>query len=110
HERTGPHRRRSAQRGQLDLHHRRVRGRLPVRTADEERVAMIAAIAIGIAFGFALERAGLGSARKLAGQFYLTDLTVFKVMFTAIVVATLGAFWLGRLGVLDLAHVYVPQT
>jgi len=71
---------------------------------------MIAAIAIGIAFGFALERAGLGSARKLAAQFYLTDLTVFKVMFTAIVVAMLGAFWLGRLGVLDLANVYVPQT
>lgn len=71
---------------------------------------MIAAIAIGIAFGFALERAGLGSARKLAGQFYLTDLTVFKVMFTAIVVAMLGTFWLGRFGVLDLSNVYVPQT
>lgn len=71
---------------------------------------MIAAIAIGIAFGFALERAGLGSARKLAAQFYLKELTVFKVMFTAIVVAMLGAFWLGRLGVIDLARVYVPQT
>jgi uncharacterized membrane protein YedE/YeeE len=68
------------------------------------------ALAIGIAFGFALERAGLGSARKLAGQFYFTDLTVFKVLFTAIVTAMLGAFWLGRLGVLDLAHVYVPET
>jgi uncharacterized membrane protein YedE/YeeE len=71
---------------------------------------MIAAVAIGIAFGFALERAGLGSARKLAAQFYLTDLTVFKVMFTAIVVAMLGTFWLGRLGMLDLTHVFVPQT
>ena len=71
---------------------------------------MIAAIAIGIAFGFALERAGLGSARKLAGQFYLTDLTVFKVMFTAILVAMLGAFWLGRTGVIDLGRVYVPET
>ena len=69
-----------------------------------------AAIAIGIAFGFALEHAGLGSARKLAGQFYLTDFTVFKVMFTAIVVAMLGTFWLGRFGVLDLSHVYVPET
>jgi len=68
------------------------------------------AVLIGIAFGFALERAGLGSARKLAGQFYGTDLTVFKVMFTAIVVAMLGAFWLGRLGLLDLARVYVPET
>jgi uncharacterized membrane protein YedE/YeeE len=68
------------------------------------------ALAIGIAFGFALERAGLGSARKLAGQFYGTDLTVFKVLFTAIVTAMLGAFWLAHLGVLDLAGVYVPET
>jgi uncharacterized protein len=71
---------------------------------------MIAAVVIGIAFGFALERAGLGNARKLAGQFYGTDFTVFKVMFSAILVAMLGAFWLGRLGILDLRGVYVPET
>jgi uncharacterized protein len=68
------------------------------------------AVAIGIAFGFALERAGLGDAPKLAGQFYLTDLTVFKVMFSAIVTAMLGVYWLTRLGVLDLAGLYVPET
>src|SRR5262249_44500908 len=55
-------------------------------------------------------RAGLGSARKLVGQFYGTDLTVFKVMFSAIVVAMLGAFWLGRIGLLDLSRVEVPGT
>ena len=71
---------------------------------------MIVAILIGIAFGFALERAGLGNARKLAGQFYFTDFTVFKVMFSAILVAMLGAFWLGRLGIIDLRGVYVPET
>jgi rhodanese-related sulfurtransferase/uncharacterized membrane protein YedE/YeeE len=72
--------------------------------------SLLGAIAIGIAFGFTLERAGLGNARKLAGQFYFTDFTVFKVMFSAIVVAMLGAFWLSRLGVLDLRGVYVPET
>ena len=71
---------------------------------------MIIAFAIGIAFGFALERAGLGSARKLIGQFYGTDFTVFKVMFSAIVTAMLGAFWLSRLGIVDLSRVYVPET
>ena len=71
---------------------------------------MIGAVAIGIAFGFALEQAGLGDARKLAGQFYFTDFTVLKVLFTAIVTAMLGAFWLSRLGVLDLGRVYVPET
>ena len=70
----------------------------------------VAALILGVAFGWSLERAGLGSARKLMGQFYLTDLTVFKVMFSAIVTAMLGAFWLGRLGLLDLARVYVPET
>ena len=72
--------------------------------------SLAAALGVGIAFGAALERAGLGSAPKLAGQFYLTDLTVFKVMFSAIVTAMLGAFWLGRLGALDLSRVYVPET
>ncbi|HEX3070752.1 MAG TPA: YeeE/YedE thiosulfate transporter family protein [Thermoanaerobaculia bacterium] len=72
--------------------------------------ALLAAVAIGMAFGWTLERAGLGSAPKLAGQFYFADLTVFKVMFSAIVTAMLGAFWLGRLGILDLGRVYVPET
>jgi len=72
--------------------------------------SLVVAVAIGIAFGWTLERAGLGSAPKLAGQFYLTDFTVFKVMFSAIVTAMLGAFWLARLGILDLSRVYVPET
>ena len=71
---------------------------------------MITAFAIGVAFGFVLERAGLGSAQKLIGQFYLTDFTVFKVMFSAIVTAMLGAFWLSRLGIVDLSTIYMPQT
>ena len=72
--------------------------------------ALFVAVLIGVAFGWCLERAGMGSARKLAGQFYFTDLTVFKVMFSAIVTAMLGAFWLGRIGWLDLSRVYVPET
>ncbi len=75
-----------------------------------DNASLFIAVAIGIAFGWTLERAGLGSARKLAAQFYLTDLTVFKVMFSAIVTAMLGAFWLGRLGVLDLSRVSIPET
>jgi uncharacterized membrane protein YedE/YeeE len=72
--------------------------------------ALAAAVAIGFAFGWCLERGGLGSAPKLAGQFYLTDLTVFKVMFSALVTAMLGAYWLDRLGVLALDLVYLPET
>jgi len=72
--------------------------------------ALAIAFAIGIGFGFFLEQAGFGSAMKLAGQFYFRDLTVFKVMFTAIVTAMLGLFWLSRLGIVDLSLVRVLPT
>lgn len=75
-----------------------------------EEIGLIIAFVIGIGFGFFLERAGFGSGRKLAAQFYLKDLTVFKVMFTAIVTAMLGLFYLGVLGVVDLSLVYVSPT
>ncbi|HWK90344.1 MAG TPA: YeeE/YedE thiosulfate transporter family protein [Longimicrobium sp.] len=82
----------------------------PFLSSDAGAAGLGVALAVGVAFGWCLERAGLGSARKLAGQFYGRDFTVLKVLFSAIVTAMLGAFWLARLGVLDPARVYVPQT
>lgn len=70
----------------------------------------VTAIALGMVFGFSLERGGMAYAPKLAGQFTGTDFTVLKVMFTAIVTAMLGLFWLGRAGVVDVAQMYVPDT
>ncbi len=67
-------------------------------------------LGIGVAFGFTLERAGLGNAKKLTGQFFLTDLTVFKVMFSAIVTAMIGVFWCSRLGWVDLNALALPET
>jgi hypothetical protein len=72
--------------------------------------SLVMAFVIGIGFGFALERAGFGGARKLVSQFYLDDLAVFKVMFTAIVTAMLGVTYLSWLGVLDLSLVYLVPT
>jgi uncharacterized membrane protein YedE/YeeE len=83
---------------------------LPFLASDAGAAGLGVALAVGIAFGWGLERAGLGSARKLAGQFYGTDFTVLKVLFSAIVTAMLGVFWLTQLGVLDPARVYVPET
>lgn len=71
---------------------------------------LLTAPLIGFAFGWFLERGGLGNARKLAGQFYFTDLTVFKVLFSALLTAMLGAFWLDQFGLLDLDLVYLPET
>ncbi len=63
---------------------------------------LVVAVFIGVAFGFVLERAGFGRATKLAAQFYFRDMTVFKVMFTAIVTAMLGLVAAAGLGLTDL--------
>jgi hypothetical protein len=75
-----------------------------------DEASLLVAFLIGIGFGFFLERAGFGSARKLVAQFYLTDLAVFKVMFTAIVTAMLGLTYLAWTGLLDLSLVYLVPT
>jgi hypothetical protein len=67
-------------------------------------------LAIGVGFGFALERAGFGNSRKLAAQFYLHDMTVLKVMFTAIIVAMVLVFWASALMRLDFGRVFVNPT
>jgi len=70
-------------------------------SGELRELGLVVAIAIGFGFGFVLERAGFGRAQKLVGQFFGHDLTVFKVMFSAIVVAMLGAVVLGAAGILD---------
>ena len=57
---------------------------------------------IGFAFGFTLEMSGFGNSRKLAAQFYFKEMTVLKVMFTAIIVAMVLLFGAVGLGILDL--------
>lgn len=65
---------------------------------------------VGLAFGATLETAGFGNSKKLAAQFYFKDLTVFKVMFTAIIVACTLIFLSSAIGLLDYNLVWVPPT
>ena len=76
---------------------------LPLSSSIEFTVGVDLALAwvLGIGFGFCLERAGFGSARKLTAVFYLYDMAVVKVMFTAIVTAMAGLFVLSAAGLLD---------
>lgn len=76
----------------------------------QDEVSLVVAFIIGIGFGFFLERGGFGNGRKLAAQFYFTDMTVLKVMFTAIVTAMIGLYYLSVFGVVDLSLVYVSPT
>ncbi|MBI3093587.1 MAG: YeeE/YedE family protein [Rhodocyclales bacterium] len=71
---------------------------------------MVSGLLCGILFGYVLENAGFGSPVKLSAQFKLTDWAVFKVMFTAIVVAAVG-LWLLRIGgLLRPDSIAVPQA
>ena len=66
------------------------------------------ALALGVIFGLALEGAGFGSARKLTAQFTLRDFSVFKVMFTAVIVAATGLWLAEVLGLMAPRSVFIP--
>ncbi len=72
---------------------------------EYRELGLILAVLIGFGFGFVLERAGFGNAKKLAAQFYLHDMTVFKVMFSAIVTAMGGLVIASGLGIVNLRAV-----
>jgi hypothetical protein len=62
----------------------------------------------GILFGYVLEGAGFGSARKLTAQFRGSDWSVVKDMFTAVIVAAL-LFWIFEsFGWITSKAVYIP--
>jgi rhodanese-related sulfurtransferase len=65
---------------------------------------------IGGAFGAVLELAGFGDSRRLAAQFYFKNMTVLKVMFTAIVTAMVLIFVSSALGILDYSRLWVNPT
>ena len=56
----------------------------------------------GFAFGFLLQKGGVGNYHILIGQLLLQDFTVVKVMVTAIVVGMLGIFALHAFGLVKL--------
>jgi hypothetical protein len=85
---------------------------LPLSSSVEMSVGADLAIAmlLGFGFGFSLERAGFGSARKLTAVFYFFDMAVVKVMFTAIVTAMAGLAALSALGLMSLSELYLEPT
>ena len=72
--------------------------------------AFFLALLIGFGFGFALERAGFSSSRRLAGVFYFTDMAVVKVMFSALITAMLGLSYLVAFGWIQLDQIFLMPT
>lgn len=65
---------------------------------------------LGVLFGLFLEQAGFGSSRKLTGIFYFRDMTVIKVMLTAVLVCMVGYHYLVALGGLSPDQIYPLDT
>jgi len=75
-----------------------------------ETLYIAAIITFGGMFGYFLEASGLGSPKKINAQFVLKDWTVFKVMFTSIVVAAGGFLILDMLWITDSSTFAIPTT
>jgi len=63
---------------------------------------LLAGLIFGLAFGFLLQKGGVGKFNVLLGQLLLQDFTVAKVMITAIAVGMIGILTLQRYGKVNL--------
>lgn len=74
--------------------------------ADEAAVEggrrLLGAAVFGLAFGFLLQKGGVGKYHILIGQLLLQDFTVMKIMLTAIAVGMVGIFALHRFAKVNL--------
>lgn len=65
---------------------------------------------IGMFFGFFLEQAGFGNANVLAQNFYFRNMTVVKVMFTAIITAMFGLIVMDHFHWIMLSEVWINPS
>lgn len=72
--------------------------------------AFIISLIIGSAFGWCLEQAGFGSSRRITGVFYLRDMALLKVLFSAVVTAMLGLGIAFSAGFVHPESLYIPET
>ena len=63
---------------------------------------LVAGVIFGLAFGFLLQKGGVGKFNILIGQLLLQDFTVAKIMLTAIVVGMIGIFTLHHFAKVNL--------
>ena len=63
---------------------------------------LLVAALFGLAFGFLLQKGGVGKFNVLIGQLLLQDFTVAKVMLTAIIVGMIGVFTMHHFGKVNL--------
>ena len=72
---------------------------------ERSTLQLLIALAIGVCFGFLLQRGGVTRYDVIMGQLLLADWTVFKVILTAIVTGMIGIFVL-RIPGLARLHIW----
>ncbi len=73
-------------------------------------IAMATAVIIGFFFGLFLEKAGFGCSKRLAGIFYFRDMTVLKVMFSAVITTAIGFSLLLGFELVSIENIYILNT
>lgn len=63
---------------------------------------LVLGLLFGIAFGFLLQKGGVGKFHILIGQLLLRDFTVVKVMLTAVAVGMVGVYLMRASGIVEL--------
>lgn len=69
---------------------------------NQRRKKLFQALLFGLIFGFLLQKGGVAKYHILEGQLLLTDFTVMKVMLSAILVATIGLYFLHKFAKIKL--------
>jgi uncharacterized protein len=69
---------------------------------QSKKAPLVFGLLFGLAFGFLLQKGGVGKFHILIGQLLLRDFTVVKVMMTAVAVGMVGVFLLRAMGKVEL--------
>lgn len=85
-------------------------GPLVLSTNMSHATQMVIALLVGVGFGFSLERGGFGRADNMAAIFYGRDFRVMRVMFTAILTAMIGLYFLDVIGFMPLGNIGLLPT
>ena len=73
-----------------------------LKTLAHTKIQLAIGLAIGVLFGFLLQKGGVTDYDVITGQLLLADFTVLKVMLSAVVTGTLGVHLLRSLGLVRL--------
>ena len=72
------------------------------RLHSQKKTQLIFGLAMGIIFGFLLEKGGVAKYDVIMGQLLLKDFTVIKIMLSAVVVGMIGIYFLKGVGMVEL--------